>query len=231
MLTDVPQALMLALPANEGQVDVAAMYRQTVHGRPIVNGYSGYTPPHYVILSLALRRGDPSVITELAKGRPLVITVNTTLDAKGELRRLVEGLPGIEPRGGSSAGAMFVLPALPAARLAPVGDPWPASLRDSAPDEIEIDLGQPRIVRTIGFPLRWHYRELDRRIAIQGSVDGVRWSSIWEDWTGGPALAAALADPREVPVRLTIPDVPARFVRVRPASVWMRRELQVYGPK
>src|SRR6478672_9922016 len=69
--------------------------------------------------------------------------------------------PALEPRGGSSAGAMFVLPPLPAARLAPVGDPWPASLRDSAPDEIEMDLGQPRVVRTIGFPLRWHYRELD----------------------------------------------------------------------
>ncbi len=231
MLADVPQALVLALPANEGQVDVAAMYRQTVHGRPIVNGYSGYTPPHYVILSLALRRGDPSVITELAKGRPLVITVNTMLDAPGNLRRLVEGLPGIEPRGGSSGGAMFVLPALPAARVAPVGDPWPAALRDSAPDEVEIDLGQPRVVRTIGFPLRWHYGELDRRIAIEGSIDGIRWSSIWENWTGGPALAAALADPREVPVRLTIPDVPARYVRLRPASAWMRRELRVYGPK
>ena len=40
MLADLPQALMLALPANQGQIDVAAMYRQTVHGRPIVNGYS-----------------------------------------------------------------------------------------------------------------------------------------------------------------------------------------------
>jgi hypothetical protein len=231
MLDGVPEALMLTLPANVGPVDVAAMYRQTVHGRPIANGYSGYTPPHYMILSLALRRGDPSVITELAKGRPLVIIVNSTFDARGQLRHLVEGLPGIEARGASSAGSMFVLPALPAARVAPVGDPWPASVRDGARDEIEIDLGQSRVVRTIGFPLRWRYDELHRRIAIDGSVDGVTWSSLWEDWTGGPALAAALADPQEVPVRLTIPDVPARYVRLRPASAWMRREVRVYGPK
>jgi len=231
ILPDIPQALVVELPANDGAIDVAAMYRQTLHGRPIANGYSGHTPPHYVLLSLALGRGDPSVLTQLARGRPLVILLNQTLDAGGTLQRLVNGLPGIEARGGSSGGTISVLPALPAARIAPVGEPWPATVRDSARYEIEIDLGEPRVVRTIGFPLRWHYGEIDTRIAIDASADGVNWSSIWEDWTGGPALAAAIVEPLEVPVRLTIPDLTARYVRLRPVPPWMRWEVRVYGPK
>ncbi len=230
-LPDVPQAAVLELPAGEGSVDVAAMYRQTQHGRPLVNGYSGHTPPHYVLLSLALRRGDPSAIMELARGRPLLISVNQSFDAGGTMERLVRGLPGIESHGASSSGTLYVLPALPTARVAPIGDPWPSTARESGRDSTELDLGAPRIVRTIGFPVRWHFGELDPRIAIQGSTDGIAWSSLWEDWTGGPALAAALEDPLEVPVRITIPDVKVRYLRIRPTGSWMRRELRAYGPK
>lgn len=228
---DVPQALLLALPANDGNTDVAAMYRQTVHGRPIVNGYSGHTPSHYRILSVALRRGDPSVIAELAKGRPLVITVNQSLDGSGDLRRVVEGLPGVEVKGGSSAGAVYVVPATAAARTAPLGDPWPGVVRPDGRDGAEIDLGQPRVVRTIGFALRWRYPELAEKLTIEGSLDGLTWPLLWQDWTGGPALTAALINPVETPVRLTVPDVTLRYARVRPAPGWMRREIRLYGPR
>jgi len=231
ILPEVPQAAVLELPADEGAVDVAAMYRQTLHGRPLINGYSGHTPPHYVIFCLALRRGDPSALLELARGRPLIISVNQGFDADGSMERLVRGLPGIESHGASSAGALFVLPALPAARVAPSGDPWPSSMHESSRDTIDLDFGVPRIVRTIGFPVRWHFRELDPRIAIQGSTDGIVWSTLWEDWTGGAAVAAALEDPLEVPVRITIPDVNVRYLRIHPVGSWMRREVRAYGPK
>jgi F5/8 type C domain-containing protein len=210
---------------------VAAMYRQTQHGLPLINGYSGHTPPHYAILSIALRRGDPSVITELARGRSLVILVKQAFDPGGGLEMLVRGLPGIESHGGSSGGEMYVLPALPARRVAPDGEQWTAAVREAGRDTIEVDLGHPRVVRTIGFQLRWHYREIDRRIAIHGSSDGETWSTLWEDWTGGPALAAALIDPLEVPVRITLPDITTRYLRVHPVPPWLRRELRVYGPK
>ena len=231
LLPDLPHALVVELPANEGPIDVAAMYRQTLHGLPIANGYSGHTPPHYVIMSQALRRGDPSVITELARGRPLVITVREAFDPGGSVRRLIEGLPNITALGGSSGGAMFTLPALPASRVPPAGDPWPASVRRVTPDTIEIDLHQPRVVRTIGFPLRWRYRELPTRIAIEAADDATRWVPAWDDWTGAAAFSAALADPREVPVRLTVPDVSARYLRLHPVPGWMAEEIRVYGAK
>lgn len=231
MIAAARDAVLLDLPADEGSINVAAMYRQTEHGRAIVNGYSGHTPPHYTILSLALRRKDPSVISELARGRTLLISVNQTLDTDGSLQGLVRELPGIEPQGASSGGALFVLPAQPVSRTAPTGGAWPASVSDSGRDAIELDLGQPKVVRTIGFDLRWHYRELDPRIAIETSMDGQHWLTVWEDWTGGPAMAGSLTDPLATPVRLTIPDVTARYVRVHPVAPWMRRELRVYGPK
>ena len=231
VLPDVPNAAVLELPADDAAVGVGSMYRAMTHGRPLINAYSGHTPPHYVILSLALRRNDSSVITELARGRPLIIIVNGRYDPDGRFQRLVLSLPGIEPRGASSAGSIFVLPATPAARIAPAGTAWPASVAEIAPERALLDLGEPRVVRTIGFPLRWHYPELGERVAIEGSLDGQMWATMWEDWTGGPALAAALLSPREAPVRLTVPDITARYVRIRPAPRWLWRELKVYGPQ
>jgi hypothetical protein len=230
MLPPVRDAIVLELPADEGIVDVGAMYRQTQHRLPIVNGYSGHTPPHYRILGMAIRRGDPSAILEIAGGHALVISVNETLDRDGAIRRLVEGLPGIEARSGSSGGAMFVLPPSAVRRTAPPGDPWSASIT-SAGEEAVLDLGEPRTVRTVGFPLRWHYAELATRLTIDASLDRANWSTVWDDWTGAPVVGAALLDPVVVPVRLTLPDVRARYLRVRPAPRWMQREIAAYSPR
>ncbi len=57
---------MIELPLGEAYADVAAMYRQMSHQRPIVNGYSGYFPPHYSALRFGLALRDPDVLTQLA---------------------------------------------------------------------------------------------------------------------------------------------------------------------
>jgi hypothetical protein len=230
ILPAVQGAAVVELPLDEGVVNTAAMYRAMAHGRPLINGYSGHTPPHYSALSTALERGDSSVIAELARGRPLIIFVNDRMDPAGELRRMVEALPGVEGRGGSSAGSMFLLPALPRRRTPPTGTPLPASITEIDRNRAEIDLGSERIVRTVEFPLRWHAAELDPRIAIEASLDRERWTTIWEDWTGGPALVGTLEDPRLAPVRMIAPDVSARYLRIHPAPKWLWRELKVYGP-
>lgn len=231
MLPEASHAVVVELPVDEGSVSTAAMYRAMSHGRPLINGYSGHTPPHYTILSLALRRHDPSVLPELARGRPLVIAVNQRYDQDGAFLRLVEGLPGVQRHGVSNAGALFVLPAGALARVAPEGEALPMSMVEQAREHAQIDLGSPRTVRGVAFPLRWHYAELAERLAIETSIDGATWATAWEDWTGGPALAAALENAREAPVRITLPDVTARYLRIHPAPVWLTRELKVYGPR
>jgi hypothetical protein len=229
ILPSTGSAAVLELPAHEGIVNAAAMYRSMRHGRPLVNGYSGHVPPHYRVLAEAITRGDPSVMVELARGRALVIVVNDALDPGGALRRLVETLPGVEASGSSGAGSIFVLPPQPLARVPPVASQLTATVRELEVNSAEIDLGSVRVVRTVEFLLRWHAAELDPRIKVEASGDRAAWSTVWEDWTGGRALAGALDDPLLAPVRLHVSEIRARYLRIHPAPRWLWRELKVYG--
>jgi hypothetical protein len=47
-------AVVLELPLGPPDFDLRAMYYSTVHWRPVVNGYSGFYPPHYGQLMTAL---------------------------------------------------------------------------------------------------------------------------------------------------------------------------------
>jgi hypothetical protein len=230
LLPAIPGASVLELPADDLTLNVGAMFRATVHQRPLVNGYSGYTPPHYELMTTALKRGDPTVIQELAQGRSLIIIVNEELDPGRRLFDLVEGLPGVQAAGSSGAGKIYVLPAQPRARVPPAGAVWPAASRHGLTGQTEFDLGAERIVRSIELPFRWRYRELDPRMAIDVSRDGSAWTTVWEDWTGGLAVRAALAGPLEIPLRFPLNDVPARYLRLRPFAAWMERELRIIGP-
>ena len=49
-----PGSVVVELPLGPPDFDIRAMYYSTVHWRPIVNGYSGFTPPHYPRLITAL---------------------------------------------------------------------------------------------------------------------------------------------------------------------------------
>jgi hypothetical protein len=49
-----PEGVLVELPLGEPDFDLRALYYSTVHWRPLLNGYSGYYPPHYGRLALAL---------------------------------------------------------------------------------------------------------------------------------------------------------------------------------
>ncbi len=66
------EAVIVELPMGAFE-DAAAMYRATIHGRPIVNGMSGYTPPLHLELGKALEKGDVRPIADLAVDRPVAI--------------------------------------------------------------------------------------------------------------------------------------------------------------
>jgi len=223
------QSAVLELPADNTYVSVAAMYRSIIHRQPLVNGYSGHAPPHYNVLSLSLARGDTSGLLYLARGRPLVIIVNDILDPGHGFRAMVESIPGIETHGLSAAGSVFLLPAQPQVRLPPAGPALTARVREVGSYRLEADLGAPETITAIEFPLRWRYQDLAARLRIEGSEDGQNWREVWTGWTGGLALEATLADPRTAPVRIGLPYVKARYLRVYPASEWMKTELRVLG--
>ena len=229
-LPDVPGAAVLELPPDDTSVSVGAMFRSMGHRRPLVNGYSGHIPPHYDILGQSLRRDDPSAVVELARGRPLLILVSPRNDPAGDFRRLIESIPGVERRHGTGAGMSYVLPAQPSERRPRGGAPLHFVATAMPRRHVVLDLGSPRVVRTLEFPLRDRYPELGRRIAIEVSDDAVEWKTALEDWTAGAAIAGALEDQVTIPVRLTLADARARYLRIHPAEDWLVDELRVLGP-
>ena len=68
-------AAVLELPLGNVGPDIAAVYRSIAHGHPVVNGYSGYEPPHYRVLKPGLGERDDSVLTTLTKFAPIVVMI------------------------------------------------------------------------------------------------------------------------------------------------------------
>jgi hypothetical protein len=229
-LPAAPAAAVLELPPDSVPVSVGAMFRSMSHRLPLINGYSGHIPRHYRILTNSLRRGDASAIVELARGRTLLLIVADRHDQSGYFRRLVESIPGVERREVTVAGASYLLPAQPSPRRPRGGTVHPFTASELPRNHTVLDLGAPRVVRTLEFPLRDRYPSLGRRIAIEASDDGVAWRSVFEDWTAGVAVAGALEDQRLVPVRLVLPDITARYLRIHPVQDWLVGELRVLGP-
>jgi hypothetical protein len=62
-----------------GQHDFDAMYRSLMHGRPIVNGFSGYYPPFYLPFVSAIGERQFSALPEISRGQLLVIAVNRAM--------------------------------------------------------------------------------------------------------------------------------------------------------
>ena len=52
---------------------------------------------------------------------------------------------------------------------------------------------------------------------------------VWIGWTGEFALDAALLDPAIAPIRIPVPPVRTRYLRVYPAESWIRDELKIIG--
>jgi hypothetical protein len=223
------QTAVIELPIDDPFTSLKAMYRSIYHRQPIVNGYSGHAPPHYNILSLALRRGDPSGLFYLARRRPLLIIVNDLMDDSRSFRPMIEALPGIQSHGASGAGSMFLLPLQAAPREPPIGPALQSSVRDAGRYVLEFDVGTPRLLSALAFPLRRRYEDLAPRIRVETSDDGQSWQESWAGWTGGMAIEATLADPALAPMRIPLTGVRARYVRVYPASAWMRDEISVRG--
>ncbi|MEO5897306.1 MAG: hypothetical protein ABIS06_16575 [Vicinamibacterales bacterium] len=221
-------ALVVELPLDDSRVNIAAMYRAMLHGRPLLNGYSGHTPPHFRMLETAIRREDPSALQLFSRGRPLIIVVHGKADESGDLLRFVRSLDGIEEHGSSTAGSVFVLRARARGPVAGVGEPVQAAVTPAPLEHAVIDLGRPEIIRTVAFPVRWHFQEMGARFAVEASDDGAQWTTVWYDWTAALAIAGALEDQKEAPFRITLPDVRARYLRVHPAPPWLAREIAIY---
>src|SRR5438067_543019 len=69
-------AVVLELPINDEYSDTAAMLRATHNGHGLVNGFSGYLPPHYERLKEGLRAFDPTVLMALQRFGTFMVFVH-----------------------------------------------------------------------------------------------------------------------------------------------------------
>lgn len=229
-LPPVPAATVLELPPDNTVVNVGAMFRSMSHRMPLVNGYSGHVPRHYDILCRSLRRFDPSALIELARGRTLLLLVAERNDPGRDVRRLIESIPGIERGIVTGAGMSYVLPAQPTLRRPRGGTPYTFRAQREPGEHVSLDLGSTRVIRSLEFAARNRYRSVGRRITVEVSDDGTNWVHAWEDWTAGAALAGALEDQVLVPVRLLLPDITTRHLRIHPMQDWILDQLAILGP-
>jgi len=249
-------AAVLELPIGGDVREVEAFYQSRFHGRPVVNGYSGYDPHHYQVLRMALDRGDDSVFDTLATHGPLLVRVDTTADGNDVAARLARR-PGAmrvaDPAAGVSA---FLLPAATAdppsvgvrlpvraitisvgqflARYVIDGDPltrWVAPQRGE--EEFVIELDAVHRVSALALAMGPFSSDYPRALATATSLDGAAWTDGWRGRCGGRALRAVLDHPRLATLQLPLAGM-ARFVRVRQLErddvyAWSVSEIAVLG--
>lgn len=221
-------AVVLELPLTDDNVNVGAMYRGTLHELPVVNGYAGYVPPHASIIDWALVRRDPSILTELRRGRPVYVAVANHSEAPA-WTAFIEAQNGAQLLEVGGAGRLYRLPPAPFARQITAGPAIQATAVRGDDQWLTLDLGSIRIVRALELRTRGHVVLLRATARVETSIDGVTWELAADEPTAGLAFTGALAEPRAVPIRLIIPDARARYVRID-TPAFTAAAVTIYGP-
>lgn len=250
---------IMELPLGDTYADVAAMYRQMAHRRPVLNGYSGYFPPHYAALRTSLSLLDPDVLTQLAAYGVTHIIVNREQDARGPWQKYVQSHPlatHVCTEGKQSLYRITAPPApAPTAQGAPIavallranvnqelttlmvdGDlatRWHSGVQ-GAGMRVDIELASVQTVQGLDVSLGRFVEDFPRSLVIEVSQDGQTWQQVWHGSGAGRALIAAFDPAGNVPMKYRFPPTPARIVRMRLAAnddiyYWSIAELKVVG--
>ena len=211
---------MLELPMVDDYSDTAAMLRATQRGHVLVNGFSGYAPPHYDALRDAIRRFDPGMLFALERTGPLLVFVHQG-EQYDKYTDYVEQLPNAHRVQTTAAGALYQLP-----RVAPSHDPDQTGViasiaidgdvtgtatmvdgqlstraeahgvtapRDSS-GEMVITFNRPIAVSAIDFDLGALPRDYPIKLRISAVNPGEAPRLVWEGATRGAEAAALLED-------------------------------------
>ncbi len=239
---------VIELPMHDPERDTAAMYRGMLHGAPVVNGYSGHVPPHYMLLERAASERDPDVLTGLARPTGLVVRVDMTSPQAADLVEWVRQAGG-QPIASDGQRSIYLVdpppaePAAPAAAPAQVlrlealraspasvdalvdGDPasrWHTDGPQQAGDGIVIGLAEPADITGLAFSLGPFITDYPRLLTVEvdtgTSPDGAEWQAVWTGPTTGLALQAVVASPGEARVTIRWNPLAGRRVRLTTAG-------------
>lgn len=246
---------ILELPLGP-EWDAAATFRSMWHRRRVVNGVSGYEPPHYAPLQAGLNARDPAILVALASLGSFDVVVNEGADPDGSWSSYVSGAAGVMRVGSDGTRTAYRIPAviLPEPvlgdRLSIAGvqasrhDPGRVSdgrLETEWGDSPQrpgqwfvIDLGEVHEVGGVMHALGEYARDFPRLLAIDLSLDGSNWQQVWEGQTAALAFLAAAREPRGASMHIEFARRRARFVRLRQLAkhenLWRVAELAVHAP-
>ena len=130
-VVDVPRPLFVTLtadlavelPRRSLYDDVTAMYRGMQHGRPVVNGYSGYSPPHYGVLMYDLGVACVDSLDAARGGRSLDIVIWQGTEGAGAIDAALMKRWGRSVRDDVAGAIIYHLPRAPGRRSIPAVDP------------------------------------------------------------------------------------------------------------
>lgn len=250
---------IVELPLGTPDADFGAIYRSMQHGRPIVNGYSGYAPPHYLPLAHAIRDGQYAAIAEPSTGT-IGVAIDRTRGDGSTLERGLEQL-GLQPPVRHDNWTMFLMPGRPTPPR-PLGAPiglagvhaslkggdvgrmldgdvrtaWGTGLPQIGGEEVMLDLGSEHpigaVVLDMGAFSFGHPRLLD----VELSSDGRTWRRAWSGETSVLAVRGAIAQPERAPLTIGIDGgQTARYIRLRqngnePGIPWWIADVRVHAP-
>jgi hypothetical protein len=233
---------LVELPLGDPFRDVAAMYRAMGHGRPLVNGYSGYFPPHYAALRFGLGLRDDDVLTQLAAHGVSDVVVDSGRDSEGVWTRYVTAHPGTKtvctqdgrtlyqlaaPAASSSSGTANLASLHIATLRANVNEGDERFMIDgdrttrwqSGPQSdrttIDLDLGTDRKIQAVQLLLGPFIEDFPRVLSIEVLGDGAVWNELYRGGTAGRAFVGAFLSPKDVPLTFEFPPVTARYIRLR----------------
>lgn len=208
--------------------DAAATFRAVGHRRRVVNGVSGYDPPHYAPLQTALNAKDPSLLPSLASLGPMDVVVDTR--AEGDWERYVASVPGVKQIHRDGERILFELPATPAAVI---GDVLAAKqLGEADREEPVVDLGALRPAGALVLVANGRREGLRSVVAVEVSEDGSTWRQVWSGSTMGVIVVGEMQDPNGSAITIPI-NASARRVRVRridSPGAWPLDEIRVHAP-
>jgi hypothetical protein len=205
---------LLELPLEPHRENQAAMYRSIFHGRPLINGASGYYPASFGYLTVAMRVGDAGAFIPFAERMSFDILVRKQASQAVRVMNVVDQIDS-EVIADTEALRIYRIHRRPA-----IDEPPPA---EGATISRIVLGGEREVTRELADPTRLanaEAQDLDVSLATPCTVDEVQLNVspgvsrvtvralrpvATELWSGGIAergVRAAFSDPRHPRLRL-----------------------------
>jgi hypothetical protein len=205
------------------------MYRAMRHGLPVVNGYSGYVPPHYHALRLGLEREEPGVLAAIREHGSLLVLLDPNAPWAQGLEQLLLAEPGVRPIGEERGRRTYFLPGAPPDPPPVLGDRIGLLVARGSRTRGVYDLGAALAVGCVRLEFGEGVSGLPPRVIVEAGQPG-HWTTVWDGPVAALAVRGALRDPLRVPVVLETPGAFGRFLRIR-LELWTIAEVAVFRPR